>query len=53
MPVTPEEINITQNNFYAVAAFPRVIGTIDCTHIRIQSPGKKKNTFQCRKNSKM
>ncbi|KAJ8911392.1 hypothetical protein NQ315_013528 [Exocentrus adspersus] len=28
-----------QNKFYRVAAFPRVAGLIDCTHIRIQSPG--------------
>ncbi|KAJ8914317.1 hypothetical protein NQ315_011304 [Exocentrus adspersus] len=27
-----------QNKFHRVAAFPRVAGLIDCTHIRIQSP---------------
>lgn len=27
------------NNFYNVAKFPRFIGLIDCTHIKIQSLG--------------
>lgn len=25
--------------FYRIAAFPRVIGALDCTHVKIQSPG--------------
>ncbi|XP_063826817.1 putative nuclease HARBI1 [Ostrinia nubilalis] len=25
-------------NFYTIAGFPRVLGAIDCTHVRIQSP---------------
>lgn len=29
-----------QNNFFNIASFPRVIGCIDCTHIKIVSPGK-------------
>jgi hypothetical protein len=36
-----EEIRTTQEDFFNVAAFPRVLGTIDGTHIRIQSPGNK------------
>uniref|UniRef100_A0AAR5QEP2 Putative nuclease HARBI1 n=1 Tax=Dendroctonus ponderosae TaxID=77166 RepID=A0AAR5QEP2_DENPD len=28
-----------QENFYRVARFPMVIGAIDCTHVKIQSPG--------------
>lgn len=35
-----EQIVTTQNHFFQIAGFPRVIGAIDCTHIRIQSPGK-------------
>ncbi|XP_046803828.1 putative nuclease HARBI1 [Lucilia cuprina] len=27
------------NEFYKTAKFPKVIGAIDCTHVRIQSPG--------------
>ncbi|KAI4468075.1 hypothetical protein MML48_2g00019108 [Holotrichia oblita] len=38
MPSENEFVAI-QTNFYATASFPRVIGTIDCTHIKIQSPG--------------
>lgn len=31
--------------FYRVARFPRVIGVMDCTHIRILSPGTILNIF--------
>lgn len=30
----------TEDDFYDIAQFPRVLGAIDCTHIRIQSPCK-------------
>lgn len=39
LPQTQEEILHAQRNFFNIAAFPRVIGAIDCTHIKIQSPG--------------
>lgn len=35
------EQNIVIDNFYRIARFPRTIGAIDCTHIRIQSPGSE------------
>ncbi|KAG5879956.1 hypothetical protein JTB14_024549 [Gonioctena quinquepunctata] len=38
MPETAEEINKTQLEFYEKARFPRVIGAVDGTHIKIQSP---------------
>ncbi|XP_008185493.1 putative nuclease HARBI1 [Acyrthosiphon pisum] len=39
-PETDEEIKRTQRMFYQKAKFPRVIGAIDCTHIKFwQSPG--------------
>ncbi|XP_022902595.2 putative nuclease HARBI1 [Onthophagus taurus] len=34
-----EEIITAQREFYDIARFPCVIGAIDCTHVRIQSPG--------------
>lgn len=39
-PNTEEEIQKEQLQFYKIARFPRVIGCIDCTHIRVQSFGK-------------
>ncbi|KAI4469194.1 hypothetical protein MML48_2g00006230 [Holotrichia oblita] len=37
-PRTNEEIQEVMGGFYDIASFPRVIGTIDCTHVKIQSP---------------
>lgn len=37
---TNNEILHTQEKFYRIARFPRVVGCIDGTHIKIQSPGK-------------
>lgn len=37
---TPENLIKEQTNFYQIASFPRVIGCVDGTHIKIQSPGK-------------
>lgn len=34
-----EEVTETKRKFYLVAGFPGVIGAIDYTHIRVQSPG--------------
>lgn len=39
MPETHEEILDLQHNFFQLAAFPRVIGSMDCTHVKIKSPG--------------
>lgn len=39
MPANPQEILSCQNGFYGIARFPRVIGCIDGTHIKIRSPG--------------
>lgn len=37
----PNDQNLqeTKNKFFNVARFPMVIGAIDCTHVKIQSPG--------------
>ena len=34
-----DELNSLKLEFYRIARFPFVIGAIDCTHVRIQSPG--------------
>ncbi|RVE40628.1 hypothetical protein evm_014723 [Chilo suppressalis] len=39
LPRSDEDIRRTQEEFYKIARFPRIISAIDCTHIRIQSPG--------------
>jgi hypothetical protein len=44
-PTTNEEIVQEQIKFFEVAEFPRVVGAIDCTHVKIQSPGKVPTTF--------
>ncbi|XP_031333815.1 putative nuclease HARBI1 [Photinus pyralis] len=36
---TEEECMIIQQGFYRIAAFPRVLLALDCTHVKIQSPG--------------
>lgn len=38
MPVL-EEVVSTGNKFFEIASFPRMLGCIDGTHVRIQSPG--------------
>lgn len=35
----PQEIISFQTNFYEIARFPRIVGIVDGTHIKIQSPG--------------
>lgn len=39
MPQTEEEKRRVQIEFNNLANFPQVIGAVDCTHIKIQSPG--------------
>ncbi|XP_063218604.1 putative nuclease HARBI1 [Bacillus rossius redtenbacheri] len=38
-PEGAEEIEQVHRDFYEIAQFPKVIGTIDCTHVKIFSPG--------------
>lgn len=38
-PNTEQAYRNLKTGFYGIARFPKVIGAIDCTHIRIQSPG--------------
>lgn len=51
MPTTREEMERTAQEFYNIASFPRVIGAIDCTLIKIDSPGgHDAEIFRCRKS---
>lgn len=40
MPVTQEKRRQAAHDFYQISRFPRVIGAIDCTHVRMKSPGR-------------
>ncbi|XP_044753627.1 putative nuclease HARBI1 [Coccinella septempunctata] len=47
---TSEEYQQVAQEFYEIAAFPRVLGAVDCTHVKINSPGGHlAETFRCRK----
>ncbi|XP_065219385.1 putative nuclease HARBI1 [Planococcus citri] len=37
-PETTEEITEVQQQFYNIAKFPKCIGALDCTHMKIESP---------------
>lgn len=51
MPSNANEISDLQNRFYFKAKFPRCIGAIDCTHIKISSPGgEDAENYRNRKN---
>ncbi|XP_070379282.1 putative nuclease HARBI1 [Dermacentor albipictus] len=42
---SPREVRGVQGCFYAVAGFPRVVGAIDGTHVRIQAPGEHEEAY--------
>ncbi|XP_017473642.1 PREDICTED: putative nuclease HARBI1 [Rhagoletis zephyria] len=39
MPKSSAELEIVNRSFHRIANFPKVVGCIDCTHVKIQSPG--------------
>lgn len=39
LPQTEEDQQEAQRDFFNVSHFPRIIGAVDCTHVKIQSPG--------------
>lgn len=39
MPQTEQELATASFDFFNLAKFPRTIGALDCSHIRIQNPG--------------
>ena len=50
MPNTEEQRHEKIIKFHNLAQFPRVIGAIDCAHIKLQSPGgERAELFRCRK----
>nr|CAH7733526.1 unnamed protein product [Callosobruchus chinensis] len=49
-PETAEDVKRAQTEFYNTVSFPRVVGAIDCTHVKIKSPGANNaELFRCRK----
>lgn len=51
MPTTNEAMHNTSAGFYNIARFPKCIGAVDCTHIKILSPGgDQAEIFRNRKN---
>lgn len=51
MPSNANEVSKIQNRFYLKAKFPRYIGAIHCTHIKISSPGgNNAENYRNRKN---
>jgi len=46
-PINDVDIKTVITGFYSRSRFPRVIGAIDCTHIKIQSPGINKIYNYC------
>lgn len=45
LPDTQDAIRKVQQDFFDIAAFPTVLGAMDCTHVRIQSPGKYEHKY--------
>lgn len=39
LPQTEEEQQEARSDFFNISHFPRVFGAIDCTHVKLQSPG--------------
>lgn len=39
MPESEVEREMAAAEFHRIAQFPRTIGAIDCTHVKVQSPG--------------
>lgn len=50
MPRDREELNTNFKNFFKIGPFPTVVGTIDCTHVKICGQGGQQGeTFRNRK----
>ncbi|KAK9745404.1 DDE superfamily endonuclease [Popillia japonica] len=47
MPSNAEDVQRLRESFYNIRKFPRCIGALDCTHLRIQSPGGQDAALDC------
>ncbi|XP_064463494.1 putative nuclease HARBI1 [Ornithodoros turicata] len=47
---TTEEVRAAQQDFYALAGFPGVVGAVDGTHVRIQAPSEHEGSYVNCKN---
>ncbi|GFW30593.1 putative nuclease HARBI1 [Trichonephila clavipes] len=51
LPVNREECKTVSRKFFSIAGFPKIIGALDGTFVRIVSPGgEDAERFRCRKN---
>lgn len=51
MPTSAEEITEVRQDFYNIAKFPRCVGALDCTRVKIKSPGgEDAEMYRYRKN---
>lgn len=48
-PTTQEEILNVKRGFYNIAKFPNVIAALDCTHVKILSPGNDRQVLMLHK----
>lgn len=49
LPMTSQESTTIAEGFFDIARFPRCIGALDCTHIKIQAPSVEgPEIFRCR-----
>ena len=48
-PVAQQQVKLTMDKFYEMAEFPGMVGCVDGTHIRIQSPSEQEYEYVNRK----
>lgn len=54
MPVPRNDLRQICTEFYAIQGFPGVCGSIDCTQVRIQSPGgQMEKSFEIKKGGSL
>ncbi|XP_060577992.1 putative nuclease HARBI1 [Ruditapes philippinarum] len=48
-PIDPDQLRKNQQEFYGLARFPKVVGVIDCTHVRVRAPSMNEEQYVNRK----